>query len=124
MYNQALLDKAREKYKKALKDLVAVQSAVEGAYKQDSVNRLVCKVKQGDVQAKEELVGLHKDFIKGYVDKFKKVSQCSEDELIETANIGLLKAALDFDEDKGYTFAAYAVWYINRCVIEAVLNIR
>lgn len=127
--NQELLDKAKQKYDKAkqkydkaLKEFIAIQ--VEGVYDHKLTNELVDKIKRGDVQAKEELIRLHKEFIKVLVSRFKKVSQRSEDELVGAAHMGFVQAALNFNEDDGFSFIAYAVWYINRRIVEDILGLH
>jgi RNA polymerase sigma factor (sigma-70 family) len=41
-------------------------------------------------------------------------------ELIAAGNLGLIRAAEKFDDSKGYTFSAYATWWIRQAITRAV----
>lgn len=41
-------------------------------------------------------------------------------DLIQEANIGLMKALDKYDPEKGWKFSTYAVWWIRQCVLRAI----
>ena len=82
------------------------------------------RIKQGDVEARNELV----EFNLRYVVKVSKEYQhfgLSMAELISEGNMGLITAAERFDADKGCKFISYAVWWIRQAIIQALAdNVR
>jgi len=46
------------------------------------------------------------------------------EDLVSAGNVGLVKAAYKFDENKGVQFGTYAVWWIRKEIAEAVDNER
>lgn len=78
----------------------------------DDMNKLAIRAKQGDVQAKEELIGCNYPLIKSVVKRYigKGVDY---DDLYQIGTIGFLKAINNFDEKFNVKFSTYAVPMIN-----------
>lgn len=120
-YYNELFAKMKLADKQAVKDFMAKQPK----YDNNQVNELIHKIQRGDVQAKEQLIDLHKALIQRYlpISPYKDASTKPEDKLMEAANKGLIKAAIEFDVHDGYTFFATSIWYINRCMLREILDI-
>ncbi len=46
------------------------------------------------------------------------------EQLIKEGNKGLLKAADHYDESKGSTFIAYAVWWVRKSILKALADMQ
>ncbi|WP_052210494.1 RNA polymerase sigma factor RpoD/SigA [Thermoanaerobacter sp. YS13] len=80
---------------------------------------LAKKIKNGDLKAKEKLIKANLKLVTDIAQRYKN---CGLDfmDLIQEGNIGLIKAIEKFDYDKGYKFATYAQWWINKAIIKAI----
>lgn len=85
----------------------------------DEALRLIDLLKQGDSNAENELAELGSVFVKAvakqYVDK-----GLSKEELIAASRYGMLRASHKFDKSRGFTFAAYAVWWMRQAILQAI----
>lgn len=81
--------------------------------------RIITLIQQGDSQAENELAELGSVFVKAvakqYVDK-----GLSDEELIAASRYGMLRASHKFDKSRGFTFAAYAVWWMRQAILQAI----
>ena len=85
----------------------------------DEALRLIDLIQQGDSNAENDLAELGSVFIKAvakqYVDK-----GLSDEELIATSRYGMLRASHKFDKSRGFTFAAYAVWWMREAILQKI----
>jgi len=80
---------------------------------------LVKRIKDGDQIALQKLVKANLRFVVSVAKRYKH-SKIPLDDLINEGNLGLIKAALRFDETRGFKFISYAVWWIRQAIIEAL----
>lgn len=72
---------------------------------------------EGDLEAKHILIERNLRLVAHVIRKYQNTSEDSED-LISIGTIGLIKAVITFDPEKGNRLAAYA----SRCVENAILS--
>lgn len=85
----------------------------------DEALRLIDLIQLGDSNAENDLAELGSVFIKAvarqYVDK-----GLSDEELIAASRYGMLRASHKFDKSRGFTFAAYAVWWMREAILQEI----
>lgn len=72
-----------------------------------------------DMNAREELIKANLKFVPTVAKQFKGCGLPFAD-IIEEGNIGLIKAIDRFDPKKDNKVISYAVWWIRKCIIEAI----
>jgi len=80
---------------------------------------LTRQIKLGSQKALDTLVGANLRFAVSVAKQYQGQGLSLPD-LINEANIGLIKAALNFDETRGFKFISYAVWWIRQSILQAL----
>lgn len=80
---------------------------------------LTQEIRSGNKQAVAELTKANLRFVVSVAKQYQNRGLPLTD-LISEGNIGLLKAAQNFDETRGFKFISYAVWWIRQSMIQAV----
>lgn len=81
---------------------------------------LAKKAKEGDVQAKKQLIKANLKLVVTIAKKAIHISNLPMTDLIQEGNMGLMVAADKFNYKLGYKFATYASWWIKQSMFKAI----
>ena len=82
---------------------------------------LAILIKQGDGKAFDRLIKANLRFVVSVAKQYQNQGLPLPD-LINEGNIGLIKAARNFDPTRGFKFISYAIWSIRRQMAQAILE--
>lgn len=77
------------------------------------------RIKEGDIKARDELILHNLKFVISVAKRYQSLGYRLGD-LIAIGNIGIIKAACNFDHTKGFRFISYAVWWIRQQIMAEV----
>ena len=83
--------------------------------KQEEID-LAQKIEKGDSRAREKMINSNLRLAVSIANKYVKYGNVSYEDLIQEANIGLIKAIEKYDWRRGYKFSTYACWWIKQAV--------
>lgn len=81
--------------------------------------QLAANIKRGCQKSLDKLVKSNLRFVVSVAKQYQNQGLSLPD-LINEGNLGLIKAAIRFDETKGFKFISYAVWWIRQSVLQAL----
>lgn len=81
--------------------------------------QLAAQIKNGCQKSLDRLVKSNLRFVVSVAKQYQNQGLSLSD-LINEGNLGLIKAAIRFDETKGFKFISYAVWWIRQSILQAL----
>lgn len=80
---------------------------------------LAKRIREGDESAVERLTKANLRFVVSVAKQYQNQGMQLPD-LVNSGNIGLVKAVRRFDETRGFKFISYAVWWIRQSILHAL----
>lgn len=77
------------------------------------------RIKKRDKKAFDDLINANLRFVFSIAQQYQNRG-LSMPELISAGNEGLVKATKRFDEERGFKFISYAVWYVRQAILQAL----
>lgn len=111
-----LTNRETDSFKQYLKDIAEIDMFT-------TEEEFICtkKMSEGDVEAKNELIRRNLRFVVSVAKQYATKDNPLED-LVNEGNIGLMIAADKFMPDKGFKFISYAVYWIQKIIMEHLSN--
>ena len=80
---------------------------------------LARRIKEGDEEARNGLVEANLRFVVSVAKEYQNRGVPLAD-LVSAGNMGLITAAERFDENKGFKFISYAVWWVRQAILQTL----
>lgn len=91
------------------------------SFSQEEIDELNRTIKEGG-KARERFIVSNLKLARAVANKSNRGRGLDLDDLVQEANIGLIKAVEKFDGKRGYRFSTYAYWWISQGIGRALAN--
>ncbi|HCI73598.1 MAG TPA: hypothetical protein DHV42_03550 [Lachnospiraceae bacterium] len=81
---------------------------------------LAVRVRHGDREAREKMITSNLRLVISIAKRYMNSSNIDFQDLMQSGNLGLMKAVDRFDPERGNRFATYATWWIKQSVIRYI----
>lgn len=112
----AITSRGSEAFERYLQDI-----SKEEMVSTDEEVELAKRIRQGDKDALERLVKANLRFVVSVAKQYQGQGLELTD-LINEGNVGLINAAMKFDETRGFKFISYAVWWVRQSILQALAD--
>lgn len=103
-----------------LKEVAKEQTSLLTA---DEEKELCIKAQNGDLQARNKMVTFNLKLVVSIAKRYSNLNYNLDfSDIIQSGNIGLLKAIDKFDPNKGFRFSTYATWWIKQSITRALAD--
>lgn len=108
------------------RDSEALERYLQDISKEEMVStdeevELAKRIRQGNKNALERLVKANLRFVVSVAKQYQGQGLELTD-LINEGNVGLINAAMKFDETRGFKFISYAVWWVRQSILQALAD--
>ncbi len=84
-------------------------------------SEVAARIREGDEAALEKLIRANLRFVVSVARNYQNQGMTLVD-LINEGNVGLVKAARRFDENKNFKFISYAVWWVRQAILKGLAD--
>ncbi len=81
---------------------------------------LLKRIQHGDQKAKGRLILANLRFVVSVAKRYRFINDVPFEDLVAVGNLGLMRAARRFDQNRNVRFISYAVWWVRQAIIQTI----